>query len=123
MTFQDYLNGQKAKYARLVVVASKVGVIDESSFDESINICENIEWGICVKDADEKLVSVSIEDYCNDGIYEVSYMEMEWDEYRNRYRPIREYTGNRCYCDEDGNTYNYEEAEKYQEEWRKNNKN
>lgn len=119
MTFQDYLNEQKAKYARLAVVASKVGMIDENSFDEGVNICENIEWSICVKDADGKLVSVSIEDYCDDGIYEVSYMEMEWDEYDNRYHPIRRYTGKGCYCDEDGNTYNYEEAKKYQEERRK----
>jgi uncharacterized protein YpmB len=123
MTFQDYLNQARAKYARLVVVASKIGAIIEDSFCEGVSICEEVEWGICVKDADGKLVSVSIEDYCNNGIYEVSYMEAEWEEYRNRYHPIREYTGKGCYCDEDGNTYNYEEAEKYQEEWRRNNKN
>lgn len=123
MTFQDYLNGQKAKYARLVMVASRIGAIIEDSFYESVNICEEVEWEICVKDADGKLVSVGIPDFCNDGIYEVNYHEVEWDEYQGMYEPIASYTNENSYCDEDGNTYNYEEAKKYREEWRMNNNN
>mgnify|MGYP006874808950 CR=1 FL=1 len=129
MTFQDYLNEQRAKYARLAVVAGKVaskvsGVINEASFREFVNYEESIEWRIDVKTSDERVIRVRMDSYCDDGLYEISYKEFRLNEDGKAF-----YFGHLdgddypCFCDEDGRTYGFDEAEKMQNEWRKNNKN
>ena len=128
MTFEDYLNGQRIKFGRLAVVAGKVaskvgGVIDEASFREFVNYEESIEWSIDVKTPDG-FIRVSMDSYCDAGLYEVSYKEFRLTEDGNAF-----YYGHLdgdnypCFSDEDGRTYGFEEAEKKQEEWRMNNKN
>lgn len=125
MTFQDYLNGQRVKFGRLVVVAGKVaskvgGVIDESTFREFVNYEESIEWCIDVKTSDG-IIRVGMDSYCDAGLYEVSYKEYRLTEDGKAY-----YFGHLsgddypCFSDEDGRTYGFDEAEKMQSEWRKN---
>lgn len=127
MTFQDYLNGQRIKFGRLAVVAGKVaskvgGVIDESTFREFVNYEESIEWSIDVKTSDERIIRVSMDSYCDDGLYEVSYKEFRLTEdgkaFYYEHLHGDDYP---CFSDEDGRTYGLEEAENVQEEWRKNN--
>lgn len=126
MTFQDYLNGQRIKFGRLAVVAGRVaskvsGVIDEDSFREFVNYEESIEWSIDVKTSDERVIRVRMDSYCDDGLYEISYKEFRLNEDGKAF-----YFGHLdgddypCFCDEDGRTYGFDEAEKIQEEWRKN---
>jgi hypothetical protein len=125
MTFQDYLNGQRVKFGRLAVVAGKVaskvgGVIDESSFREFVNYEESIEWSIDVK-ASDRTIRVSIDSYCDAGLYEVSYKEFRLTEDGKAYY-FEHLHGDDypCFSDEDGRTYGFDEAEKMQDEWRKN---
>ena len=125
MTFQDYLNGQRIKFGRLAVVAGKVaskvnGVIDEASFREFINYEESIEWSIDVKTPDA-IIRVSISCDCVAGLYEVSYKEFRLNEDGKAfYFGHLEGDNYPCFCDEDGRTYGFDEAEKMQDEWRKN---
>lgn len=122
MTFQDYLNGQRIKFGRLVVVAGKVaskvgGVIDEASFREFVNN----EWSIDVKTSDGRVIRVSMDNYCDAGLYEVSYTEFRFTEDGKAFYYEHLYGDDYpCFSDEDGRTYGLEEAEKIQEEWRMN---
>lgn len=125
MTFQDYLNGQRVKFGRLAVVAGKVaskvgGVIDESTFREFVNYEESIEWSIDVKTSDG-IIRVSMDSYCDAGLYEVSYKEYRLNEDGKAYY-FEHLHGDDypCFSDEDGRTYGFDEAEKMQDEWRKN---
>jgi hypothetical protein len=125
MTFQDYLNGQRIKFGRLAVVAGKVaskvgGVIDESTFREFVNYEESIEWSIDVKTSDG-IIRVSMDSYCDAGLYEVSYKEFRLAEDGKAYY-FEHLHGDDypCFSDEDGRTYGFDEAEEIQNEWRKN---
>lgn len=124
MTFQDYLNGQRIKFGRLVVVAGKVaskvgGVIDGASFFEF----DNDEWSIDVKTSDERIIRVSMDNHCDAGLYEVGYTEIRLTEGgKVGYYEYLHGDDYPCFSDEDGRTYGLKEAEKIQEEWRMNNK-
>lgn len=123
MTFQDYLNDQRIKFGRLVVVAGKVaskvgGVIDEDSFREFANC----EWSIDVKTSDERVIRVSMDSYCDAGLYEVSYTEFRFTKDGKAFYYEHLYGDDYpCFSDEDGRTYGPKEAEKIQEEWRNKN--
>jgi hypothetical protein len=125
MTFQDYLNGQRIKFGRLAVVAGKVaskvgGVIDEASFREFVNYEESIEWSIDVKTSDG-IIRVSMDSYCDAGLYEVSYKEFRLAEDGKAYFSCHlEGDDYPHFSDEDGRTYGFDEAEEMQKEWRKN---
>jgi hypothetical protein len=99
-------------------VASKVGgVIDESTFREFVNN----EWSIDVKTSDERIIRVSMDNYCDAGLYEVGYTEIRLTEGgKVGYYYYLHGDDYPCFSDEDGRTYGFEEAKKYQEEWRKN---
>lgn len=123
MTFEDYLDEMRANYARLVVIASNFGVIDDDSFCEYVTDEESIEFTIEVKTPKGTILRVYMNTFSDYGLYALRYKEYELTESGfHKFLGFMEGNGYPCYCDWDGNTYGYREAKDKQCEWRRDSK-
>ena len=123
MTFQDYLDEMRANYARLVVIASNYGVIDDDSFCEYVTDEESIEFTIEVKTPIGTILRVYMNTFVDYGLYALRYKEYELTKsgFRKLLRCM-EGSGYPCFCDGDGKTYGYREAMDKRWEWRRDSK-